>query len=151
MRNMKDQISSMFYKSMGNDDFRDEVLKKSNKGVKELKIESYNIFETADFNKLKKAKLNHVGSFQTAKHSSHHVLCADILSHSFVVTGHSDSTFKIWYMSPNYFQTQYSASQLKPVQAKELVEEDFDKKKKNTGPKAFELVICFKAGIRQRN
>lgn len=149
IRNMKDQISSMFYKHIGTDDFKDEVIKKSNKGIKDLKIESHDLFESSDFNKLKKSKLHHVGSFQTAKHSSHHVLCADIMSNSFLVTGHSDSTFKIWYMSPHYFQTQFSAVHLKVFQGKDLIEEEFDKKKKNSGQKAFELVGSDKVGICQ--
>ena len=141
LRSMKDQISNVFYKNVGTDDFRDEVIKKSSKAVKELKIESNEVFESPDFDKLKKSKLNLVGSYQTAKHSSHHVLCATTLSNAFLVTGHSDSTFKIWFMNPGYFQTSFTAVGMKAVAAKDLIEEEFSKKKKTSGAKAFQLVV----------
>lgn len=138
---MKEQISNVFYKHVGTDDFRDEVIKKSSKAVKELKIESIDVFESPDFDKVKKSKLSLVGSYQTAKHSSHHVLCASTLSDSFMVTGHSDSTFKIWLMNPSYFQTPFTAAGSKHVAGKDLIDEDFSKKKKTAGSKAFQLVV----------
>lgn len=145
---MKDQINTMFYKNLGTDEFKDEVIKKSSKAVKEVKIESHDIFESADFEKMKNARLNLVGAYQTAKHSSHHILSAAMLSGSFMVTGHSDSTFKIWLMCPGYFNTAFTAAGTKMVAGKDLTEENFNKKKKEakstpvplTGPKAFELV-----------
>lgn len=147
VKQIKEQMSALFYKHIGSDEFRDEVIKKSSKAVKELKIESHSVFETAEFEKLKKAKLELVGAFQTAKHSSHHILSAAMLSNSFLVTGHSDSTFKIWNISPSYFQTPFANSGIKVAAAKDLVEENFSDKKKNSGTKAFELVFVSDTSI----
>lgn len=147
LKTLKDQINGLVYKQYGSDEFRDEVIKKSSKAVKELKIESQTVFETANFEKLKKGKLDLVGAFQTAKHSSHHILSAAMLNNTFVVTGHSDSTFKIWYMSPSYFQTPFANAGIKVAAAKDLVEENFAGKKKASGTKAFELVFVSETTI----
>ena len=141
MKEMKDHLNAVFFKHLGSEDFREEVIQKSNKSIKEMKLESKNLFEAPDFDKLKKAKLSLVGAFQTSKHSSHHILAATNLNNSFLVTGHSDSTFKVWYLNPGYFQTPFSNPSVKTVTAKDLVEEDFAKAKKSSGPKPFELVF----------
>lgn len=140
-KSLKEQVNAIVYKHIGSDEFKDDVIKKSSKAVKELKIESHTVFESADFDKLKKGKLELIGAFQTAKHSSHHVLSAAVLSNTFLVTGHSDSTFKIWYMTPSYFQTPFANSGIKTVAAKDLIEESFNGKKSISGTKAFELVF----------
>ena len=140
VKEMKDHINAVFFKHIGNEDFREDVIQKSNKSIKEMKLESKNLFEAAEFDKLKKGKLSAVGSFQTSKHSSHHILAAANLNNSFLVTGHSDSTFKIWYLNPGYFQTPFSNPSVKAVTSKDLVEEDFSKTKKSSGTKPFELV-----------
>lgn len=139
-KNIKDQINAVFYKNLGSDEFKDETIQKSVKAVKELKLENKNVFETTDFDKLKKAKLSQVGSFQTSKHSSHHILSMVNLNDSFLITGHSDSTFKIWFLNPSYFQTPFATPGIKAVGSKDLVEEEFIKGKKSGSSKPFELV-----------
>lgn len=140
VKDTKDHINAVFFKQIGSDDFREDIIQKSNKSIKELKLESKNLYESMEFDTLKQGKLRPVGVFQTSKHSSHHVLSAANLNNSFLVTGHSDSTFKIWYLHPGFFQTPFSASSIKVVSPKELVEEDFSKKSKRNGIKPFELV-----------
>lgn len=147
IKNVKDQINGLVYKHYGSDEFKDDVIKKSSKAVKELKIESQTVFESSGFEKLKKGKLELVGGFQTAKHSSHHILSSAMLNNTFFVTGHSDSTFKIWYMTPSYFQTPFANSGIKVAAAKDLVEETFNGKKKISGTKAFELVFVSETTI----
>lgn len=140
VKNIKDQINAVLYKNLGSDEFKDDTIQKSSKAIKELKLDNKNIFESNDFERLRKAKLNIVGAFQTSKHSSHHILSQTTLNDSFFITGHSDSTFKIWYLNPSYFQTAFTTSGIKAVGSRELIEEDFVKGKKNNGTKPFELV-----------
>lgn len=140
VKNLKDHINAVFFKHIGSDEYKDDVVQKSNKSIKDLKIESQALFESGDFEKLKKSKLSLVGTYQTSKHSSHHILSFCNLNNAFVVTGHSDSTFKIWYLSPSYFQTPFANASIKAVSSKDLVEEDFSKSKKTNGVKPFELV-----------
>jgi hypothetical protein len=140
-KNIKDQINAVFYKNLGSDEFKDETIQKSMKAVKELKLENKGVFEVSDFEKLKKGKLSLVGGFQTSKHSSHHILSMAHLNETFLVTGHSDSTFKIWFLNPSYFQTPFATPGIKAVGSKDLAEEDFIKGKRGGSSKPFELVI----------
>lgn len=138
---LKEKLNSVFMAEIGTEDYREAVIHKSNRSVKELKLESRNLFECADFDRLKKGKLTLIGGFQTSKHSSHHILSATNLNNSFLVTGHSDSTFKIWFLNPSYFQTPFTQPSIKQASSKDLIEEDFTKSvKKPNGVKPFELV-----------
>ena len=62
-RNMKDHINAVFFKHIGSDEYKDDIIQRSNKSIKELKIESRSLFESMDFDKLKKAKMALVGSY----------------------------------------------------------------------------------------
>ena len=57
-----------------------------------------------------------------------------MIDKSYVVTGHSDSTFKIWMLNPDFFETPFISKQAKPIKP-----DDFLKKSK-LSQRPFQLV-----------
>jgi hypothetical protein len=69
---------------------------------------SIQVWEATDYNYLKNSKLNLIGSQEISTHSSFHTLAACNVEDRFYMTGHSDSTFRIWGFNHDYFMTPFN-------------------------------------------
>lgn len=138
-KNLKEQVNFTFFKLLGSEEFKKDVVHKPIKSIKEIKIETAGLFECNDFEKAKKSKLKLIGAYQTSKHSSHHILSATMMNKSYIITGHSDSTFKVWNLNPSYFNTPQASASIKPIASKDLLGDDVAKQQKG-GHKPFDLV-----------
>ena len=87
-----------------------------------------------EYEKYYAPQLKSIGAFETSKHSSHHVLSSCMIENGYIVTGHSDSTFKIWMLNPDYFDTPFLSKRNKPLRAV-----DFKRRTKTTH-RPFQLV-----------
>lgn len=69
---------------------------------------------------LTKSKLKPIVQVQMSNHSSHHILSSCKVHDLYFVTGHTDSTFKIWGFNPDFFVTSHSKGSGKQLRVYDL-------------------------------
>lgn len=155
---LKERVGQGLAGVLGSPEFRDEVVRKPVKTIRDIKARSNPIFEASKFEELKTSGLKYQGAFELSKHASHHVLSACLINGAYLATGHTDSTLRIWQLNPLYFDTPFSSVAQKKVTSEELVlsgaggSAAFKKKDQSelrTDPQVlpFELVRCSHQGI----
>lgn len=117
---VKDRISAAISSILGNDEFRQEIVSKPLKTIKDIKIKTSPVFDYPKLDRLKTAGLKSLGAFELSKHASHHILSSCMINGVFLATGHADSTFKIWTLNPQFFDTPFTTNGQKKVSSEEI-------------------------------
>lgn len=117
---IKDRLSAAISTILGNDEFRQEIVSKPMKTIKDVKIRTSPVFDVPKLDKLKTAGLKSLGAFELSKHASHHILSSCMINGVFMATGHADSTFKLWTLNPQYFDTSFTTNGQKKVSSEEI-------------------------------
>jgi WD40 repeat protein len=118
---LKERLGQSLAGVLGNEEFRDEVVRKPGKTIKDIKARSNPIFEAPKFDELKSSSLKYIGAFELSKHASHHVLSSCLINGAYLATGHADSTLRIWQLNPLYFDTPYSSLAHKKISNEEMM------------------------------
>ena len=118
-----------FEKTFSNMDFINTIISKPEKVVSGIDIyESLQVYKASDYKSLVDSKIKPIGAFELSKHTSHHVHCSYLLNENIMLTGHSDCTFKIWGLNPDYFNSR-SLVPKKNTMQKSTKMEDLSEKK----------------------
>lgn len=161
---LKERLGQGLAGVLGNEEFRDEVVRKPIKTIKDIKARSTPVFEASKFEELKSSALSYLGGFEMSKHASHHVLSSCLINGAYLATGHADSTLRIWQLNPLYFDTPFSSVAQKKVSNEEIKQSGVGassaaafKKKDGNELKADPVVLPFElvglpahAGIQQQ-
>jgi len=103
---IRSSLISMFEDKFSQDEFLREIMLKPNVRVSPVDcVKSVQVWEATDYKELCKTKLKLIGCQEISSHPSFHTLSGFNLENKFFITGHSDSTFKIWEFNQNYFVT----------------------------------------------
>lgn len=112
---IKEKINSACGSIIGGEEFLSKAVQKPTKNIKDIRYKHSNIMEMPRFSTLKETpSLKYLGQFELARHASHHVLSSCLVNGVFLATGHLDSSFKLWLLNSQFFETPFS-SKLKPA------------------------------------
>lgn len=117
---LKERVGNALSSVLADESFKSELVSKPSKTIRDVKLKASQVLEVAKFDKLKKSDLQYLGAFELAKHSSHHVLSSCSINGVYMATGHVDSTFKIWLMNPQFFDTTFSSSAQPKISTDEI-------------------------------
>lgn len=118
---VKERIGQAISSILASEDFKAEVVTKPHKTIKDVKLNASPVLEVTKFDKLKSSVLKYLGAFELSKHASHHVLSSCIINGVYMATGHVDSTFKIWLLNPQYFDTSFTSTVQKKISSEEVM------------------------------
>jgi WD40 repeat protein len=106
----RNMVHDVFSDNFSTEEFFNEIITKPRRQLTDNPEIKYKAHKANDFNQLKKTQLEHVGNWPLTPHTTHHTYSSCVIENRFYVTGHSDCTFKIWCMNPNYFMTPDNCS-----------------------------------------
>lgn len=118
---LKERVGNSLSSILASDDFKEDIVRKPSRNIKDLKIKNTTILEVGRIDKYKNSALKYLGAFELAKHASHHVLSSCMINGVFMATGHADSTFRIWLLNPQYFDTSFTTTGQKLVSSDEVL------------------------------
>lgn len=117
---LKERVGHSLASILASEEFKEEVVRKPSRNIKDLKVKSASVLEVGRLEKYKSSALKYLGAFELSKHASHHVLSSCLVNGVFMATGHADSTFKLWLLNPHYFDTSFSTAGQKIVTSDEV-------------------------------
>lgn len=118
---VKERVGQTISSILANEDFKSDLVTKPAKTIKDVKSNASPVLEAARFDQLKSASLKYLGAFELSKHASHHVLSTCFINGAFMATGHVDSTFKIWLLNPQFFDTCFTSLVQKKITSEEIM------------------------------
>lgn len=118
---LKERVGQAMSSILATEDFKAEVVRKPNRNIKDVRSKPSSLMEVGKLDKYKSASLKYLGAFELSKHASHHVLSSCLINGVFMATGHVDSTFKLWLLNPQYFETTFTSVGHKIVTSDEIL------------------------------
>lgn len=118
---LKERVGHSLSSILASDEFKEDVVRKPSRNIKDLKIKNVSVLEVGRIDQYKNSALKYLGAFELAKHSSHHVLSSCMVNGVFMATGHADSTFRLWLLNPQYFDTSFTTAGQKIVSSEEVL------------------------------
>lgn len=118
---LKERVGQAMSSILANDEFKEDVVRKPSRSIKDVKVKNSSVLEVGRIEKFKSCGLKYLGAFELARHASHHVLSSCLINGVFMATGHADSTFKLWLLNPQYFDTSFTTVGHKIVTSEEVL------------------------------
>lgn len=122
---IKTNLYSFFESMFSSDQFLRQALIKPLVRVSPIDcLKSIQVWEATNYKDLLKTKLKLIASQEISKHPSFHTLSAFNLDNKYFITGHSDSTFKIWEFNQDFFVTPTKKSSTKVIRIDDFLNPD---------------------------